>query len=87
MIGTEEAYKMVDRKGMYEWLMTIKNKDGSFSMHLDGEADVRSTYCAISVASILNLIDDKLIENTSSYIKSCQTYEVEISFFFFLIFF
>eukprot|EP01091_Cochliopodium_minus_P018345 TRINITY_DN7414_c0_g1_i1.p1 TRINITY_DN7414_c0_g1~~TRINITY_DN7414_c0_g1_i1.p1 ORF type:complete len:445 (-),score=106.33 TRINITY_DN7414_c0_g1_i1:28-1362(-) len=75
LIGTEEAYKLVDRKAMYEWLMRVKNKDGSFSMHEDGESDVRSTYCAISVASMLNLIDENLVKGTAEYIRSCQTYE------------
>lgn len=60
---------------MYEWLLTIKNKDGSFSMHLDGESDVRSTYCAISVAKLLDISDSQLMENVDVYIKRCQSFE------------
>uniref|UniRef100_A0A165WRE6 Protein farnesyltransferase subunit beta n=1 Tax=Daucus carota subsp. sativus TaxID=79200 RepID=A0A165WRE6_DAUCS len=44
-------------------------------MHDGGEIDVRACYTAISVASILNILDDELIENVGNYILSCQTYE------------
>lgn len=50
---------------------------GAFEIHLNGENDMRSTYCSLVVADILNLIKDnpKLIENVGDYIASCQTYE------------
>lgn len=53
----------------------MKCKNGSFRMHFDGEKDVRGAYCAISVASICNILDDELIKNTPEWIKTCQTYE------------
>lgn len=69
------AWSKIDRKGMYEWLLTLKQSDGSFKVSLHGETDPRATYCALSVASILHILDEKLTENVGSYIKSCQTYE------------
>ena len=47
-------------------------------MHHCGEADVRSTYCALSVASILNLLVPEVTHKASQYIAR---------FFFFFIFF
>ncbi|KAI3971414.1 hypothetical protein MKW92_029193 [Papaver armeniacum] len=44
-------------------------------MHDAGEIDVRACYTAISVASILNILDEELTENVGNYILSCQTYE------------
>ncbi|KHN47170.1 Protein farnesyltransferase subunit beta [Glycine soja] len=44
-------------------------------MHDEGEIDVRACYTAISVASVLNILDDELIQNVGDYIISCQTYE------------
>lgn len=32
---------MSDRKGMYRFLLSMKQKDGSFIMHQGGEVDVR----------------------------------------------
>lgn len=36
-----EALRVVDRKKMYDWFMRVKNKDGSFCTHVDGETDIR----------------------------------------------
>ncbi|KAM7268132.1 hypothetical protein ACFE04_010298 [Oxalis oulophora] len=51
----------------------------SSRMHDQGEIDVRACYTAISVASILNILDDELTQNVGDYILSCQTYEGGIS--------
>ncbi|KAK8335112.1 hypothetical protein V6Z12_A09G032200 [Gossypium hirsutum] len=48
-------------------------------MHDGGEIDVRACYTAISVASLLNILDDELVQNVGNYILSCQTYEGGIS--------
>ncbi|THG08367.1 hypothetical protein TEA_000936 [Camellia sinensis var. sinensis] len=44
-------------------------------MHDGGEVDVRACYTAISVASILNILNYELVQNVGNYILSCQTYE------------
>ena len=49
---------------------------GTFQNHINGESDLRSTYCAITVSYILNLLsDEKITEGIVSNIKSCQTFE------------
>ncbi|KAF3581823.1 hypothetical protein DY000_02033359 [Brassica cretica] len=44
-------------------------------VHDMGEMDVRACYLAISIASILNILDDELTRGLGDYILSCQTYE------------
>ncbi|MCH86445.1 protein farnesyltransferase subunit beta-like [Trifolium medium] len=44
-------------------------------MHDGGEIDARACYTAISVASVLNILDEELIKNVGDFILSCQTYE------------
>lgn len=41
--------------------------------------DVRACYTAISVASILKILDYELVEGVGNYIRRCQTYEGGIS--------
>ena len=49
---------------------------GTFQNHINGESDLRSTYCAITVSYILNLLsDEKITEGIVSNIKACQTFE------------
>ncbi len=49
---------------------------GTFQNHINGESDLRSTYCALTVSYILNLISDESITSgIVSNIKSCQTFE------------
>ena len=86
-IDKEPSY--VDKNGVY--LLTRDKKDefisyhtafpGAFQNHINGESDLRSTYCAITVASILNLINyddlenDPITKGVVENIKNCQTFE------------
>ncbi|KAJ3253874.1 hypothetical protein HK103_007674 [Boothiomyces macroporosus] len=75
IIGTTDAYESVDRKALYSFLMRVKQPDGSFKMHEDGEVDIRGSYCAINVAVLLNMMTPELIEGVPEFIAKCQTYE------------
>ncbi|KAJ4768703.1 Protein farnesyltransferase subunit beta [Rhynchospora pubera] len=74
-LGTERALSSINRKGMYNFLLSMKESLGGFRMHQLGEIDARSCYCAISVASLLNILDAELVRGVGEYIASCQTYE------------
>ena len=50
IIGTEEAYRVTDRAKLVTWLASLRNEDGSFTMHRGGEVDIRGVYCALSAA-------------------------------------
>ncbi|MGH0120909.1 UNVERIFIED_CONTAM: hypothetical protein FKN15_038448 [Acipenser sinensis] len=75
IIGTEEAYNVIDRQKLLDFLYSLKQPDGSFIMHMGGEVDVRSAYCAASVASLTNIITAPLFEGTPSWITRCQNWE------------
>ena len=89
--GTEFSYGIINRcsqlhklvnsfrSKLYEFLMSLKRSDGSFTLHKEGESDIRyakffwfnnlrGTYCALSVASILNILTPELVEGTGEYI-------------------
>uniref|UniRef100_A0A9L0SUU3 Protein farnesyltransferase subunit beta n=1 Tax=Equus caballus TaxID=9796 RepID=A0A9L0SUU3_HORSE len=75
IIGTEEAYDVINREKLLEYLYSLKQPDGSFLMHVGGEVDVRSAYCAASVASLTNIITPDLFEGTAEWIARCQNWE------------
>ncbi|XP_059294125.1 protein farnesyltransferase subunit beta isoform X2 [Lycium ferocissimum] len=66
---------MMYREKLHAFLLRMKDPSGGFRMHDGGELDVRACYTAISVASILNIVDDELIHGVGNFILSCQTYE------------
>lgn len=76
-VNTDEGYSIIDRRGVYEFILSMKRTDapGAFKMHENGESDMRSTYCAICVASLLNIIDENLTKDVTSRILSCQSYD------------
>ncbi|KAK7381394.1 hypothetical protein VNO78_34048 [Psophocarpus tetragonolobus] len=74
-LGGQKSLASINRDKMYGFLRRMKQPDGGFRMHDEGEIDVRACYTAISVASVLNILDDELIQNVGDYILSCQTYE------------
>ena len=76
-LNCDEALKVIDREKLVKWMRSLKQNDGSIEMHEDGEEDLRSIYCAISVAKLLNLeqLDSSLFDNAAEWIVLCQTYE------------
>uniref|UniRef100_F1L5Y5 Protein farnesyltransferase subunit beta n=1 Tax=Ascaris suum TaxID=6253 RepID=F1L5Y5_ASCSU len=74
-IGTEEALASINRKTLHDFIMSVKEPDGSFHVHVGGEIDIRGSYCALAVASITNILDEQIAANTDSFVISCQTYE------------
>lgn len=109
-IGTEEAYNIVDKAKMKQFLLNMKNKQhfklradtnlweeqlrqsgksgaadqeaslpGSFSMHINGEMDMRSVYCCMIIADLLGILDEDLTEGVGEFISSCQSYEGGLS--------
>ncbi|RZC40958.1 protein farnesyltransferase subunit beta [Asbolus verrucosus] len=74
-LGTEEAYNIIDREKLQQFLWGLRQPDGSFCMHCDGEIDIRGVYCALAVASLTNILTEELCRGTFEWIISCQTYE------------
>ncbi|XP_008801084.1 protein farnesyltransferase subunit beta [Phoenix dactylifera] len=78
-LGSENALSSINRDNIYKFLLRMKDSSGAFRMHDAGEIDVRACYTAISVASILNILDYELVKDVGNYILRCQTYEGGIS--------
>jgi protein farnesyltransferase subunit beta len=74
-IGTAEAYAVIARAQLGPFLSRMKQEDGAFSMHDDGEADVRGAYCAMAVAALTGLLGAQLARGTADWLLRCQTYE------------
>nr|AKG25432.1 farnesyltransferase subunit beta [Hematodinium sp. SG-2015] len=73
--GTDEAFSIVNRPKLYEFLIRMKDPSGGFRMHDEGEIDMRGTYCAIATASMLRIITPELTEGVASYVCRCQNWE------------
>jgi len=73
--GSEDAYRVVDRETIYKFLMRMKSPDGGFMMHDEGETDMRGTYCAMAVASMLHILTEELMSGVAEYVRRCQTFE------------
>lgn len=75
-IGTKEAYDVINREGLLRFLLAMHQPDGSFTIHQDGEVDVRGSYCAMVAASLCGLLPNaELTHNVAEFVASCQTYE------------
>ncbi|XP_075146075.1 farnesyl transferase beta subunit [Haematobia irritans] len=78
MIGSLNAFRAIDRDSLEKFLFAVREPDGSFRLHVDGETDVRGAYCAVSVAKLTNMPEatlSRLFDKTGDWIASCQTYE------------
>ena len=68
-----EDYTLLDVSAIKAYLMSMKNRDGSFRMHDGGETDIRATYCAIAVAYLTNTLDDDLVQGVVEHMGKCQS--------------
>lgn len=75
LIGTEEAYNIIDRAAMYKFIMSLKCENGSFRTTLDMENDIRSTFTAILIAYTLNMLTPEITQGVSDYVLSCRRYD------------
>ncbi|WKA04420.1 hypothetical protein VitviT2T_022461 [Vitis vinifera] len=78
-LGGHRSLSSINRGKVYTFLRRMKDPSGAFRMHDAGEMDVRACYTAISVASVLTILDDELVKGVGNFILSCQTYEGGIS--------
>ncbi|KAF9481479.1 terpenoid cyclases/Protein prenyltransferase [Pholiota conissans] len=73
--GPNGGWDQINRKKMYDFFLSLKQKDGSFLVAHHSEVDVRGIYCLLIVASLLDILTPELVEGTAAFIASCQTYE------------
>ena len=52
----------IDRTKMYEWISSLKQPDGSFLVHVNGEVDVRAGYCVVCISTLLGISTPQLFE-------------------------
>ncbi|KAJ5518569.1 hypothetical protein N7453_000991 [Penicillium expansum] len=92
MVGGEEAFGLVDRHAMWQWIGRLKQPDGGFRVCEGGEEDVRGAYCAMTLISLLDLPLtlapgsqareaglESLTSGLPEYLSRCQTFEGGIS--------
>lgn len=76
LCDSTDAYSLIERDRLYDWLFSLKNPDGSFRVNNEGESDARSVYAAVCVSSLVGIsMDDPLFEGTLQWLCKCQTYE------------
>nr|CAD7200740.1 unnamed protein product [Timema douglasi] len=68
ILGTEEAYNIIDREKLKQFLWSVRSPTGAFHMHEGGEIDLRGVYCAVSVARLTNIYSNTLFENSAHWI-------------------
>lgn len=56
------------RDKLLQFLWSVRQPDGSFCMHRDGEIDIRGVYCALAVASLTNILSEELVRGTFQWI-------------------
>lgn len=75
IIGTDEAYNIIDRSKLQKFLWSLKDVNGAFALHKGGEQDIRGAYLSASIAKMTNVYTESLFDKTAEWIVSCQSYE------------
>jgi protein farnesyltransferase subunit beta len=75
ILGTEEAYRSINRAALQWFIARMLQRNGSFRSHDGGEVDIRGAYVALAVARLVNILSPEICEGTAAWVASCQTYE------------
>ncbi|KAI9573515.1 terpenoid cyclases protein prenyltransferase [Boletus coccyginus] len=71
-----DDFSQLDRPGIIKLLHACQGEDGSFSSEpYGGDADVRTTYCAFAISSMLDDWSGVRIEPALRFIAACRSYE------------
>ena len=81
ILGGNEAYKIINRETLVEWMNQLRLDDGSFIMHIGGEVDIRGVYCALSVAMLTNTFSEELFHKTAQWVLKYAYVLKDIYFF------
>lgn len=74
--NVEGYWDRINEKAIYDWLLSLKQPNGGFKTCQGvGEADTRGVYCALSIASLLNVMTDELSDGVVDFLVRCQNYE------------
>lgn len=66
----------INRKAIHKWLLSLKTNEGGFStVSPVGEQDVRGVYAALSVASLLGILDEDIKVGVKEFLINCQSAE------------
>lgn len=64
------------RMPLYRWMVGMQQKTGGYTMHDDGEVDVRASYTILCCAKLLDLATPYLCQDrVAQYVKKCQNWE------------
>ncbi|CAN8061541.1 unnamed protein product [Agarophyton chilense] len=78
-LGTDEALQSINRQALINFILQMKQEDGSFRVSTCGETDVRAMYCALSVAAITGALDEDvgtaLRRNCGQYLSRLQSFD------------
>ncbi len=67
-MATPAAFAAIHRSRTYGFFMRMKQACGGFTMHDDGEVDVRGTYTVIAIAKLLNILTPELTDGVAQYL-------------------
>lgn len=87
-LAAADGLEIVDRKGLWHWLGSMKQSDGGFTMSTGAEEDIRGAYCAMTAICLLNLPLElpsdaparkdgleTFTDRLGEWVGKCQTYE------------
>ncbi|EPT00297.1 hypothetical protein FOMPIDRAFT_1030563 [Fomitopsis schrenkii] len=71
-----DDFVRLDRAGILRFVRSCQRDDGSFSaLPIGGEADLRTTYCAFVICSLLDDWSGMDLDRAIAFIQRCSSYE------------
>lgn len=56
------------RPKMLAWILSLKQPDGSYLVHVGGEVDVRASYCVMCITLLLGICTPEIVEGMGDFV-------------------
>ena len=66
---TSRRYRVVDRKALHDFFLSLKHESGGMRMSADGEIDVRATFCVLAIARLFNVLTAELTSGVAECVR------------------
>jgi protein farnesyltransferase subunit beta len=67
------AIQVIDATNLLSFYLSMKQSNGSFSVHKGGECDVRGVYTVLAVSSLLKISTPQLLDKCDRFLLACQS--------------
>ena len=75
LLSDSSLFDAIDRKKLYDSILSLKQEDGSFAVSFGEESDIRSTFAALVICYYFKMLTPDITKNVLEFTHKCLNYD------------